>query len=50
MGILCKDDRPFNLSSSNIGSISQFACCESYHIAIGNLRVDLQRIGLRILK
>lgn len=49
MGILCKDDRPFNLSSSNIGSISQCACCESYHVAIGNLTLRMERkhlIGL----
>ena len=43
MGFLCKDDRPLALSSSNIGSISQCACCESYHVAIGNITLRMER-------
>lgn len=49
MGYLLKDDRPYTLSSSNIGSISQCTYCESYHVAIGNITLRMERkhlIGL----
>ena len=43
MAILCTDDRPLMLSSSDIGTISQCACCETYHIAIGSITLRMQR-------
>lgn len=43
MGFLCKDDRPFMLSSSNIGTVSQCDCCESYHVVIGNITLRMDR-------
>ena len=43
MGFLCKDDRPMVLSSSNLGNISQCSCCESYHVAIGNITLRMER-------
>ena len=43
MAILCRDDRPLMLSSSDIGTISQCDCCESYHVAIGNITLRMQR-------
>ena len=43
MGFLCKDDRPFMLSSSSMGSISQCDCCNSYHVAIGNITLRMER-------
>ncbi len=49
MGFLCKDNGFIMLSSSNIGSISQCGCCESYHVAIGNMTLRMERkhlIGL----
>ena len=43
MAILCRDDRPFLLSSSNIGTVSQCDCCESYHVVIGNITLRMER-------
>ncbi len=43
MGFLCKDDRPFTLSSSNIGMVSQCADCESYHVTVGNITMRMER-------
>ncbi len=43
MGFLCKDNRPLALSSSNIGSISQCSCCESFHVTIGNITLRMER-------
>ena len=43
MAVLCKDDRPYQLSSSNIGSVSQCGCCDSYHVAIGNITLRMER-------
>jgi len=43
MEFLCKDDRPMVLSSSNVGNISQCECCESYHVAIGNITLHMER-------
>lgn len=43
MGVLCKDDRPFTLSSSNIGTVTQCVCCESYHVTIGNITMRMER-------
>ena len=43
MGFLCKDNGSIMLSSSNIGSISQCGCCQSYHVAIGNITLRMER-------
>ena len=43
MGFLSRDDRPFRLSSSDIGTVSQCDCCESYHVVIGNITLRMQR-------
>ncbi len=43
MGFLCNDNGSIMLSSSNIGSISQCGCCESYHVAIGNITLRMER-------
>lgn len=43
MAILCKDDKPLALSSSNIGTITQCVCCESYHVTVGNITMRMER-------
>jgi hypothetical protein len=43
MGFLCNDNRPVMLSSSNIGSISQCVCCDSYHVVVGNITLRMER-------
>lgn len=43
MGILCNDGLVLMLSSSNIGQIAQCACCESYHVTIGNITMRMER-------
>ncbi len=43
MGFLCKDVKPFMLSSSNIGTVSQCDCCESCHVVIGNITIRMER-------
>ncbi len=43
MGYLYRDDRPFMLSSTNIGSVSQCDSCESYHVVIGNIILRMER-------
>ena len=43
MGFLCRDDRPYMLSCSKIGSVSKYGCCDSYHLAIGNITLRMER-------
>ena len=43
MGFLCNDDKPYALSTSNIGSISKCDCCDSYHVTIGNITLRMER-------
>ena len=43
MGFLCKDERPSKLSISDVGSISQCPCCNSYHVVIGNVTLRMER-------
>ena len=43
MGFLCKDDRPFMLSSSNIGAVSLCDCCESFLVVIGTITLRMER-------
>ncbi|MEM7007560.1 MAG: hypothetical protein AAF462_00325 [Thermodesulfobacteriota bacterium] len=44
MAVLCNDtQKVYSLSSSNIGNVSQCSCCDSFHVAIGNITLRMER-------
>lgn len=43
MGLLCRDDQPNALWTSEIGQVLQCACCESFYVTIGNITMRMER-------
>ncbi len=42
MGYLCDSDKPLVLSSSSIGNVTRCACCNCYHLCVGNITLRLE--------